>query len=324
MTSTKTKVQKPGKPPSQGLASTWTQAFPPKPSFTEASLPDLTSQVYIVTGSNVGVGYEVARILYSKNAKVYMAARSKPKAERAIKTIQEAHPSSEGELVFLHLDLSDLRIVRQAAQTFLEKETKLHVLFNNAGLQAITDDKGEQRTAQGFEVHLGVNVLGPFLFTQLLTPVLVATASAEKRPNTVRVVWVSSSGTEIGGEPSKGMSPEYVDYWPQLSPLDRYGVSKAGNWLHGVELAKRLKSQGVISIPLNPGNLSSDLYRDWGCLLKTVLSTLMLHPVVYGAYTELWAGLSEEVTIERSGEWGKTLNLKKKEIHPGLLKRKNI
>jgi len=65
-----------------------------------------------VTGSNTGIGKEVAHILYSKNAKVYVAARSEEKAGRAIEAIKKAFPNSEGELVFLRLDLADQGIRR--------------------------------------------------------------------------------------------------------------------------------------------------------------------------------------------------------------------
>lgn len=57
--------------------------------------------MYIVTGSNIGVGKELAQILYSKNAKVYVAARSKDKAMEAIQSIKKTIPKSAGELIFL-------------------------------------------------------------------------------------------------------------------------------------------------------------------------------------------------------------------------------
>ncbi|MBE3049902.1 SDR family NAD(P)-dependent oxidoreductase [Candidatus Bathyarchaeota archaeon] len=58
-----------------------------------------------MTGSNTGVGKEVARILYAKHAKVYVAARSEEKAAAAIESIKGAFPNSEGSLTFLKLDL---------------------------------------------------------------------------------------------------------------------------------------------------------------------------------------------------------------------------
>ena len=231
-----------------------------------------------------------------------MAARSEEKANAAIADIKKAHPSSKGELVYLHLDLADLSTIKASAESFTSKESKLHVLINNAGVQALKDTDGSAKTAQGYEIHFGVNILGVFLFTKFLTPTLVATAKSEPA-NSVRVVWVSSLGTEIVGEKDKGISKEYLKYWPAISPLERYGISKAGNWLHGVEFAKRVKNDGVVSISCNPGHLKSDLYRDGGTVFKAILSAVALYPPVYGAYTELYSGLSPDITMEKTGEW---------------------
>jgi retinol dehydrogenase-12 len=258
-------------------------------------------QVYIVTGSNTGVGKELAQILYSKNAKVFIAVRSEEKANKAIKEIKENAAESSGSLVFLFLDLSDLTTIKATAESFLGLENKLHVLFNNAGVMML--DKGlSSKTAQGYEIHLGVNNIGTFLFTKFLTPILVRTARAEP-PNTVRVVWVASSGTEFLAHKGVGVSLENLDYHIEKDPMERYAISKAGNWAHGVEFAKRYKAAGVVSILLNPGNLSSDLYREHGLIVKTI-SKLILYPSVNGAYTELFAGLSPDITIKESGSWG--------------------
>nr|ANM86497.1 putative short-chain dehydrogenase/reductase [Cladonia uncialis subsp. uncialis]AUW31407.1 putative short-chain dehydrogenase/reductase [Cladonia uncialis subsp. uncialis] len=296
-----TPAPRPPTAPRLPLSSYFTQMYPPKPAFTEKNVSDQSGKVYIVTGSNTGVGKEVAQILYSKNAKVYVAARSEDKAKRAISDIQTAWPQSKGSLSFLYLDFADLSTIKPAVERFTARESKLHVLFNNAAIQSLKDD-GSVKTAQGYEVHFGVNIMGPFLFTKLLTPLLVATAKTEPA-NTVRVVWVCSLGTEVTGEKSHGISLDYLKYWPSISPLERYGVTKAGNWLHGVEFAKRYKADGVVSVPCNPGHLSSDLYRDGGRMFKAVLSALFLFPPKYGAYTELFSGLSSAITLKETGKW---------------------
>lgn len=261
-------------------------------------------QVYIVTGGNSGVGKALVTLLFAKNAKVYMAARSEMKARSAIADIQKLYPQSKGRLFFLELDLADLDKVRQSAQKFLSLEDGLHVLFNNAAVMALNDKDGSAKTVQGYERHLGVNVLAHFLFTKLLSPLLVSTAKREP-PNTVRVIWVSSMGLETMGEKSKGMSLDYVNYWPAMSPLERYGLSKAGNWLHAVEMARRFRTDGVISMPVNPGHLSSELNREGSMMFKTAMNIVANYPCINGAFVHLWAACSPDVTLERSGDWGK-------------------
>lgn len=257
-----------------------------------------------MTGANTGVGKELAQILYSKHAKVYVAARSEEKALAAIESIKAATPDAEnpGELVFLRLDLADLTTIKASAEEFLSKESKLHVLFNNAGILA--PHSGLPRTPQGYELHLGVNNIGTFMFTKLLTPILAATAKTEP-PNTVRVIWVSSSGAEGGSYYPGGVNMDNLDYHKSSPHVIRYCSSKAGNYLHATEYARRHKSDGIVSVALNPGNLNSDLYRDQWAIIGFVIRNTVLHPSIFGAYTELWAGLSPEVTLEKSGEWSR-------------------
>ena len=224
---------------------------------------------------------------------------------KAIESIQLAHPKAagHGELVFLRLDLADLTTIKASAQDFLSKETKLHVLFNNAGV--LTARSGMAKTTQGYELHLGTNNIGTFIFTKLLTPILILTAKIEP-PGIVRVVWVSSYGAEMSPKPG-GVPMDNLDYKKSQPPaLIRYTISKAGNYLHGVEYARRYKADGVVSVALSPGNLDSDLYREQGAIFGFILRYTLLYPSVFGAYTEIFAGLSPEVTLERSGEWSKS------------------
>lgn len=253
--------------------------------------------MYIVTGSNTGVGKELAQILYSKNAKVYIAARSEDKANAAIASIKAAAPDSTGSLTFLHLDLADLSTIKASASAFLSQEQKLHVLFNNAGVMAPPQGS---KTAQGYELQLGTNNLGTFLFTKLLTPALLATAAAGEPPDSVRIVWVSSSAAESFGEWDQGnLRLDNLDYHVDKSPWYKYGISKVGNYYHAAEFMRRHADDAVVSVALNPGNLTTDLTRNLWWVQKVILKVFLTYPPVFGAYTELFAGLSPEVTAEK-------------------------
>jgi retinol dehydrogenase-12 len=289
--------------PLPSFTSFWTHFHPPTPSFQEFNVPDLTGKVYLVTGSNTGIGYEVARILFSKNATVYMACRSQKKAESAMHRIREAVTVSNGGMIFLELDLADLNSVKAAANSFLLKEDRLDVLFNNAGTAGSTIVP-PPKTVQGYDLSLGVNCVGTFLFTKILTPRLIETVQISLK-DAVRVIWLSSFALELFGAPNIGMDLSNLDYHIDKSTPERYGISKAGVWALGVEFARRYHENGIVSVPLNPGNLASELSRDMSYLLKTV-SKVVGYPCVEGAKTELWAAFSSDVTIERSGDWGKS------------------
>lgn len=219
------------------------QAFPSKPQFTETSVPDLTSRTALVTGANSGVGREAAQVLYSKNATVWVACRSEEKAHAAIAGIKELHPSSKGELKFLKLDLADLTTIGDSAKEFLSQEKRLDVLFNNAGI--MTPPEGS-KTKQGYEIQLGVNCLGHFLFTKYLTPLLQTTAKVAPK-DSVRVVWVSSSAADVLS-PKGGFEPDNLDYNKPRNIYHKYGVSKAGSYYHNAEFARKYKQDGIVSV----------------------------------------------------------------------------
>jgi len=66
----------------------------------------------------------------------------------------------------LQLDLGALSSVRSCAQEIRHKYSKIDILVNNAGFTAYAKELGQ--TKDGFETHMGVNHLGPLLFTHLL------------------------------------------------------------------------------------------------------------------------------------------------------------
>ena len=207
-----------------------------------------------MTGGASGIGLELVKILYSHNAKVYVAARSEQKASKAIATVQASFPKSKGGLVFLHLDLDDLTVVKQSAETFLSKESKLDVLWNNAGVMVPPEGS---KTKQGYEAQLGTNCLGPFLFTKILTPLLVETAKSAPR-GSVRVVWLGSSAAEMMS-PKGGVDMTNLDYKKKETNWYKYGTSKAGNVLYAKELAKRYQADGVLSVVCAKRCLSAGL-----------------------------------------------------------------
>ncbi|KAI1354755.1 putative estradiol 17 beta-dehydrogenase [Xylaria sp. FL0043] len=294
------------------FSTVWTNFFPPAPTFGERDIPDLAGKIYIVTGANSGIGKEVAALLYKKNAKVYVGARSESKAQTAIKDIKDAAPSSTGSLIYFHLDLSDLTSVKAAAETFLAQESSLHTLFNNAGTM-VAPVEPPLKTVQGYELALGTNCVGTHLFTQLLMPTLIKTAKASL-PHSVRIIWLSSFALELSAHREVGLSTDNLDYHVPKDAEERYGLSKAGVWALGVEYARRYKDDGIVSVPINPGNLTTELARDQPFLIKFI-AKLVCYPAARGAITELYAAFSPEaaaadVTKTLVGPFGRILPLR--------------
>ncbi|KAI5825350.1 NAD(P)-binding protein [Schizophyllum commune Tattone D] len=256
------------------------QLFPPKSKFSVDNIPDLSGKVMLVTGGNSGIGKETVKALLQHNAKVYIGARSPERAAEAIKDIlketgKEAH--------FLRIDLGDLKSVKAAAEEYQSKETQLHALFNNAGVATLSKDAV---TTDGYDCQFGTNVLGHFYLTKLLLPTLLWTAQAN---GDVRVVNTSSSGHSM---------VDTIDFntlkdgpaRQKLSPTALYGQSKLGNIIFANELARRYGDQGIVSTSLNPGNLSSNLFREVNPIVVKLMQWTVMYPVPFGALTQLYAG----------------------------------
>ena len=268
----------------------YSQLFPSAPTFTEASVPDQNGKVFIVTGGNAGVGFELVKILYSKGAKVYMASRSEEKAKAAIIDVKAVPTQTPGQVIYLHLDLADLSTIKTSAETFAAQEKKLHVLWNNAGIAAVP---GGHKTKQGHELHMGTNCLGPFLFTQLLLPQLRA-AVKDSPKDSVRIIWTSSGIVDTNAPKGGIVLSDLGTISPD--PNLNYALSKTGNWFLASEFAKRVGGDRIVSITQNPGNLRTAAWRFAPRLVQAIFS-LVNHPPKYGAYTEIWAGLSPEITV---------------------------
>ncbi|KAF2873700.1 putative steroid dehydrogenase [Massariosphaeria phaeospora] len=287
------------------MGVTFSQFFPPSPPLTEANISSQQGKVFIVTGGASGIGFELCRILYQAGGKVYLAGRSEEKANAAIATLKAESATSSGELHFLHVSLDDLSSITPAVESFKARESRLDVLFNNAGVSC--PPRGSV-SAQGHELQMATNCLGPYLLTQLLLPTLVQTAKATQNA-AVRVVWTSSIAAELSalGAPKDGIDMANISTSSQ-NPQENYSISKIGNWYLASELASQAGPDGVLSVTVNPGNLKSALTRHLPAAARILTSPLLYAPV-YGAYTELWAGLSSDLSMKDGGNyiipWGR-------------------
>ncbi|KAM0466539.1 hypothetical protein ACHAPV_000042 [Trichoderma viride] len=287
------------------MGSQWSQFFPPKPTFTEADLDSLDGKVVIITGGSSGIGYELAKILYRKNARVYIATRSEQGAREAIQSIQ-ASETVGGSLEFLYLKLDDLSSIKASVQEFKAKESKLHVLWNNAG---VSQPPLGSVSSQGIELQFATNCLGPFLFTQLLLPLLESTAADTTTPRgSVRVVWTGSQVMELSSPPGGIIIDEL-----RAPPQDRarnYTNSKTGNYFLATELARRTGSSNIVSVSINPGAAITNLFRHTPYL--KYLAYLLLYKPGFAALTELYAGFSADISIQNNGcyviPWGRISN----------------
>lgn len=91
----------------------WTQIFPPAPTFGEKDVGLKKGKVFVVTGGNQGVGFELCKMLRGTGATVYIASRSKVSLDAAVevyKAVSSATESSNTDLTYSNESTQLLRL----------------------------------------------------------------------------------------------------------------------------------------------------------------------------------------------------------------------
>lgn len=247
---------------------------------SEAQTAPLHGKVALVTGANTGIGRITARELARRGAHVVITCRNVERAQSVLDEIRAA--PIHGRVDFIPLELGSFESIRACASAFLAMGLPLHLLVNNAGLAGA---KG--LTQNGFEMTFGVNHVGTFLLTQLLTEHIKASAPA-------RIVTVASRAhlrakgidwTAVQ-EPGKNMTgyPEYC-------------TSKLANVLFSAELARRLQGTGVNTYALHPGVVATDVWRSVPWPFNQLMKLGMI-TAEQGALTSLHCATSPDLSQE--------------------------
>lgn len=215
--------------------------------WTEKDVPDQSGRLAIVTGSNTGLGYDTARVLAGRGARVVMAVRDTAKGETAAARIRALSPGAD---VAVHrLDLGSLASVRESGAELAAAYPRIDLLINNAGVMY----PPKSNTADGFELQFGTNHLGHFALTGLLLGNLLPVDGS-------RVVVVASIAHNIRAK------MDFDDLQWEKRRYDRvaaYGQSKLANLMFTYELQRRLAKADAktIAVAAHPGVAATELTR---------------------------------------------------------------
>ena len=204
------------------------------------SLPDLAGRVYLVTGSNAGLGYFASEQLVRAGAKVLMSARHPNRLSAARAAIRRRVPDAAADATEpLILDTSNLASVRSAAASVRGRGGLDGVLLN-AGI--VHPPKERETTIDGNEVVFATNALGHYaLGGELLTALAEASG---------RMVWLGSMSTSL--TPYDPVDPQLTD---RYTAWRAYVQSKVATAALGFEADRRLRAAdiGVASVVAHPG-----------------------------------------------------------------------
>jgi NAD(P)-dependent dehydrogenase (short-subunit alcohol dehydrogenase family) len=218
----------------------------------------LLGRVALVTGASSGVGLHTARRLAALGARTLIGARDPARALAAAELIVQQHPDAVVEAI--RLDLACLESVRDAAREVADRTDRLDLLVNNAGvMMPPRAGGGFPRTADGFELQIGVNHLGHFALTGWLLPLLLASARATPDVRPARVVTVSSMSHLVAPRADGGGLSGPADFatLPRDSSWSGYCRSKLANLLFALELARRTWSGPTAARPYAPLSLAA-------------------------------------------------------------------
>ena len=231
----------------------------------------------IVTGANIGLGFQTARELARAGAQVVLACRSMERGEAAAASIRAEQPGAQ---VFVaHLDLSSQASVKAFAQEALADGGSLDILVNNAGIMALPARK---TTADGFELQMATNYLGHFSLTGLLLPLLLAAPAA-------RVVSLSSNAHNRGK-----LNFDDLQLENGYSPWKAYSQTKLAMLVYARELQRQSDVHGtkLVSVAAHPGLSTTAIGRDATGLAKhaiPLIFNLVGQSDAQGALPQLYA-----------------------------------
>ena len=222
-------------------------------------------RVCVVTGATRGIGRATARGLAALGAEVVVVGRDERLLGDTVASI--ARESGNERIASLRMDLASMSSVRQGAAELARRWPAIHVLVNNAGVNA----KRRTMTGDGRELTLAVNHLAPFLLTSLLGPALVSGAPS-------RIVNVTSVFAHFARIDLDDLDLGRRRY----DPTRAYNHSKLANVMFTLELAERLRGTGVTANCASPGLALTDLMREhWWITapsLRSVWRRVLLTP----------------------------------------------
>lgn len=246
-------------------------------------LKRLDGKTVLITGGNSGIGKETAISMAMRGARVIIACRDNDKGEKAVREIK--FKSHSLNISHMELDLANLRSVRELCKNFLQREKRLDILINNAGMPGILD-----WTDDGFSMCFGVNHLGHFLLTNLLLPRLKECAPS-------RVITLTCSSY-------KYQKLDFQDLNYNLLPFFTYCRSKLANIYFSQELAHITEGKGVTSYAVHPGYVQSCWTCHYSFLFRVLMQVIMwmfFVPCEIGAQTVIYCAVSDEAAKHSGG-----------------------
>ena len=247
---------------------------------------DLFGQTGIITGGNIGLGLESARILLDHQlSRIILAVRSNKKGEAAASELRKAHPKASIEV--WNLDMSSY----DSIQAFVKQCSSLDAIDFVILNAALSTAAFNVNLSTGHEESFQVNYLSTVLLTILLLPVL-----KEHRPKTKpSQLSIVSSGLALSAafanRDAEPLIASFDDrsWWTMARAVDRYGTTKTLGHLFMSKLKDHVNADDVVVSLVDPGfTKGTALGRDAPLFVKPILWLMhvtLARTLTQGAWT---------------------------------------
>ena len=193
----------------------------------------LNKKVAIVTGAGQGIGFEISRALAAAGTAVAVVDIDGELARQAAAQLRGEELAAMG----LAADVSREEQVRAVVDRVLAEWHQVDILVNNAGICPIT--QVEEITDEEWDLVLGVNLKGAFLFSQAVIPIM-------RQRQLGKIINIASSAGQMGG----------------LAVGLHYTASKAGILGLTKGLARILAPHVQVNA-VSPGTTESEMTSGW-------------------------------------------------------------
>jgi NAD(P)-dependent dehydrogenase (short-subunit alcohol dehydrogenase family) len=198
----------------------------------------MKQQVALVTGSNRGIGFEIAKQLAMKRIEVILTSRNSANGEAAVRKLAR---DGAKKVVSTELDVSNQVSVDNLFDKVERTSGRLDILVNNAAILIDREDVvASNADLDTVMTTLETNLMGAWRMCKAFIPLM-------KKNSYGRIVNVSSGAGEFEYMATSG------GYWPA------YSVSKASLNALTVMLASELKGTNILANAVCPGWVRTDM-----------------------------------------------------------------
>ncbi len=245
---------------------------------------DATGRVVLVTGATSGLGLVTAEQLAAAGATVVLLGRDEAKTNRVR---DEIATRTGSDLVSAVVgDMGDLVAVRRVAEELIGRLDRLDVLIHNAGALSAT----RQLSPQGTELTVASQVVGPFLLTTLLLPLLQRSAPA-------RVLTMSS-----GGMYASPLRVKELEMGDDYKGSEQYARAKRAQVTLNEMWALKFPEREVVFQAMHPGWADTPGVRDSLPTFRKIVGPLLRSPQ-QGADTMVWLTLDDGPPLATTGKF---------------------